>query len=112
MRLLILGTGGMAAQHAKHFAAIKGVTLVGGVDVDPKRLEAFNTAHKIKRGFASLDAALAWGGFDAIANVTPDSVHYPTSLAAIAAVTITAANAHSARAGARAGAVATLAITE
>ena len=35
MRLLILGTGGMAAQHAKHFAAIDGVTLVGGVDVDP-----------------------------------------------------------------------------
>ena len=26
MRLLILGTGGMAAQHAKHFAAIDGVT--------------------------------------------------------------------------------------
>ena len=34
MRLLILGTGGMANQHARHFAAIDGVTLVGGVDVD------------------------------------------------------------------------------
>ena len=73
MRLLILGTGGMANQHAKHFAAIDGVTLVGGVDVDPARLEAFNTTHKIERGFASLDAALAWGEFDAVANVTPDS---------------------------------------
>ena len=85
MRLLILGTGGMAAQHAKHFAAIDGVTLAGGVDVDPARLEAFNSAHGIAKGFASLDAALAWGEFDAVANVTPDSIHHPTTIAALKA---------------------------
>ena len=85
MRLLILGTGGMAAQHAKHFAAIDGVTLVGGVDVDPARLEKFNATHKIPNGFASLDAAIAWGEFDAVANVTPDSIHHPTSIAALQA---------------------------
>ncbi|MEO6013215.1 MAG: Gfo/Idh/MocA family oxidoreductase [Devosia sp.] len=85
MRLLILGTGGMAAQHAKHFAAIDGVTLVGGVDVDPVRLEKFNSAHGIPNGFASLDAAIAWGQFDAVANVTPDSIHHPTSIAALKA---------------------------
>ena len=85
MRLLILGTGGMAAQHAKHFAAIDGVTLVGGVDVDPARLEKFNTTHNIPNGFASLDAAIAWGQFDAVANVTPDSIHHPTSIAALQA---------------------------
>jgi predicted dehydrogenase len=85
MRLLILGTGGMAAQHAKHFAAIDGVTLVGGVDVDPARLEAFNQTHNIERGFASLDAAIAWGEFDAVANVTPDSIHHPTTIAALKA---------------------------
>ncbi len=85
MRLLILGTGGMAAQHAKHFAAIDGVTVVGGVDVDPNRLATFNTAHNIPNGFASLDAAIAWGEFDAVANVTPDSIHHPTSIAALKA---------------------------
>ena len=85
MRLLILGTGGMANQHAKHFAAIDGVTLVGGVDVDPARLEKFNTTHNIANGFASLDAALAWGQFDAVANVTPDSIHHPTTIAALKA---------------------------
>ncbi len=85
MRLLILGTGGMAAHHAKHFAAIDGVTLAGGVDVDPARLDAFNTAHGIPRGFGSLDAALAWGEFDAVANVTPDSIHHPTTIAALKA---------------------------
>ncbi|MGO7522629.1 Gfo/Idh/MocA family protein, partial [Rhizobium brockwellii] len=29
--------------------------------------------------------ALAWGEFDAVANVTPDRVHHPTTLQAIAA---------------------------
>ncbi len=85
MRLLILGTGGMANQHASHFAAIDGVKLVGGVDVDPNRVEAFNATHGIERGFGSLDAALAWGEFDAIANVTPDSIHHPTTMSALAA---------------------------
>lgn len=85
MRILILGTGGMANQHAKHFAAIEGVTLAGGVDVDPARVEAFCTTHNIERGFGSLDAALAWGQFDAVANVTPDSVHHPTTMAALKA---------------------------
>ena len=85
MRMLILGTGGMAAQHAKHFAAIDGVSVVAGVDVDPNRLEKFNTTHNIPNGFASLDAALAWGEFDAVANVTPDSIHHATSIAALKA---------------------------
>ena len=34
MRMLILGTGGMAKNHAKHFAAIEGVEVVGGVLAD------------------------------------------------------------------------------
>jgi predicted dehydrogenase len=83
MRLLILGTGGMANHHAEHFVAIDGVELVGGVDVDPTRLETFQAKHKIPNGFPSLDAAIAWGQFDAIANVTPDSIHHPTSIAAL-----------------------------
>ncbi len=37
MRLLILGTGGMANSHAKAFGEIEGVEMVGAVDVDPSR---------------------------------------------------------------------------
>jgi predicted dehydrogenase len=85
MRMLILGTGGMAKNHAKHFAAIDGVSVVAGVDVDPNRLDAFKAAHNIPHGFASLDAAIAWGEFDAVANVTPDSIHHATSIAALKA---------------------------
>lgn len=85
MRLLILGTGGMAKNHARHFAAIAGVSVVGGVDVDPARLAKFNEDNGIAHGFSSLDAALAWGEFDAVANVTPDSIHHPTAIAALKA---------------------------
>ena len=85
MRLLILGTGGMANQHARNFSAIAGVSVVGGVDVIPDRLAAFCTEHGIGKTFASLEDALAWGEFDAVANVTPDAVHHATTLQAIAA---------------------------
>jgi predicted dehydrogenase len=85
MRLLILGTGGMANQHALNFSKIEGVTVVGGVDVVPERLAAFCAEHKIARQFSSLKDALAWGEFDAVANVTPDRIHYPTTMEAIAA---------------------------
>jgi predicted dehydrogenase len=85
MRLLILGTGGMANAHATNFSAIDGVKLVGGVDILPDRLAAFSAQHKIDRQFGSVEDALAWGEFDAVANVTPDRIHHPTTMLAIAA---------------------------
>jgi predicted dehydrogenase len=81
MRLLILGTGGMANHHAEHFAKIEGVEIVGGVDVDQGRVDAFSDKHNIPNRFTSLDAAIAWGQFDAATNVTPDKIHYPTTMA-------------------------------
>ena len=83
MRLLLLGTGGMARLHVKGFREVEGVDLVGAVDTDPNRLQSFRETHDIPRGFASLDAALEWGEFDAITNITPDNVHYPTTIAAL-----------------------------
>lgn len=85
MRLLVLGTGGMANTHAQHFAAIDGVDLVGAVDVDPLRAKAFADTHGIPNVFTSLEAAIAWNGFDAATNVTPDRAHHPTTLALLAA---------------------------
>ena len=80
VRLLILGTGGMARQHALHFATIPGVVLAGGVDTNAERLAAFRAEHAIDHGFASVAEALAWGGFDAVANVTPDAAHFATTM--------------------------------
>ncbi|WP_374622020.1 Gfo/Idh/MocA family protein [Devosia sp.] len=85
MRLLILGTGRMANSHAKAFAAIEGVEMVGAVDTDPAALAAFCDTYGIARRFASLEAALEWGAFDAVDNITPDSIHHATTLAALAA---------------------------
>jgi predicted dehydrogenase len=85
MRLLILGTGWMAQEHARQFGSIAGVELVGAVDVDPARVGEFSDAHGIPNRFTSLQDALTWGGFDAAANVTPDRVHHPTTMALVEA---------------------------
>ncbi len=85
MRLLILGTGGMARAHAEQFGAIKGVELTAAVDLNEKLLGAFCTKYKIAERFTTLEAAIEWGQFDAVANVTPDHVHYPTTMALLKA---------------------------
>lgn len=85
IRILILGTGGMANAHAEAYAAIPGVRIVAGIDTNAERLALFNARHGIGHGFASVAAALEWGQFDAVSNVTPDPVHYPTTLPMLAA---------------------------
>ncbi|WP_426228478.1 Gfo/Idh/MocA family protein [Pararhizobium sp. DWP3-4] len=85
MRLLVLGTGGMANTHAMNFATMSGVELVAAVDVDQVRVQAFVLRHAIAKTFTSLDEAIAWGEFDAVTNVTPDKIHYPTTLKLLAA---------------------------
>ncbi len=85
IRLLVLGTGGMANTHAMNFATMSGVELVAAVDVDQVRVQAFVLRHAIAKTFTSLDEAIAWGEFDAVTNVTPDKIHYPTTLKLLAA---------------------------
>ena len=85
MRLLILGTGGMARAHAGHFSDIRGVKLVACADVRPGVAEAFAETYGIGKTFTSLEDALDWGQFDAVANVTPDAVHHETTLKCLAA---------------------------
>jgi predicted dehydrogenase len=85
IRLMIIGTGGMAANHAEAFAAIDGVDLVAGVDTRPEQLAAFCARHGIPNAFASVQDALAWGQFDAATNVTPDPAHFPTTMPLLAA---------------------------
>ncbi len=85
VRLLILGTGGMAGNHAEAFAAIPGVEVVAGVDTRPAPLHEFCDRHGIANRFTSLDEALAWGGFDAATNVTPDAAHFVTTMPLLAA---------------------------
>lgn len=85
VRVLILGTGNMASSHAKLFEGDPRAEIAAAADVDLARAEAFAKKHGIARAFGSLDAALAWGEFDAVSNVTPDSAHHPTTMKVIAA---------------------------
>jgi predicted dehydrogenase len=85
VRLLIIGTGGMARNHAEGFAAIPGVILAGGVDTRPEQLDAFREKHGIPRGFATVAEALDWGAFDAVTNVTPDAAHFATTMPVLSA---------------------------
>ena len=55
------------------------VEITGAADVDLGRAKAFAEAHQIPNAFGTLEDAIAWGQFDAAMNVTPDSVHYPTT---------------------------------
>jgi len=80
VRLLVLGTGNMARLQSKGFSSIPGVTLAASVDVSADRRSAFNSEHGITQGFASIEEALAWGEFDAVTNITPDAVHYVTTM--------------------------------
>lgn len=84
-RLLLLGTGGIAGTHVEEFAAIPECRIVACVDRVPGKAAAFADRHGIARRFEDLDEAIAWGGFDAAINATPDGAHKPTTLALLAA---------------------------
>ena len=85
MKLMILGTGNMALAHVRAFKAIPGVEVVAACDSVEGRAAAFAKEHSLPKSYASLEAALSAGGFDAVTNVTPDSIHNPTTLACLAA---------------------------
>jgi predicted dehydrogenase len=80
LRILILGTGGMAAQHVRLLQEDARTEISGAADVDLKRAKAFADMHGIRNAFGSIEDALAWGEFDAAMNVTPDAVHHPTTM--------------------------------
>lgn len=85
VRILILGTGSMAHSHAEAYQTMPGVELVGGVDTRATELAAFAAKFGFDRMFPTVEAAIAWGGFDAVSNVTPDPVHHATTMALLRA---------------------------
>jgi predicted dehydrogenase len=85
VRLLILGTGGMAKAHAAAFKDDPRCEIVATCDVMPGRAAEFSKSFGVANHFEDLDKAIAWGQFDAAANVTPDAIHYPTTMKLLAA---------------------------
>ena len=85
VRVLVLGTGSMAANHARLFMSDPRAEVVAACDVDAARAKTFADKHGIATSFGNLDEALSWGQFEAVTNVTPDAVHHPTTMKIIAA---------------------------
>lgn len=84
-RILLLGTGMISTQHLEEFGALDDARIVACADASPGRAAAFAKAQGLEQGFESLAQAIAWGGFDAAINATPDGIHKPTTLELIAA---------------------------
>lgn len=85
IKLAVIGTGGMAHAHARHFLEIPGVILTAACDVDRKRAKAFAAEFNIPNVYTDVDELLAHSDCDAVTNVTPDIFHAPISMKVIAA---------------------------
>lgn len=86
IRLAIVGTGGMANVHAEEFLKEKDVALVAVCDVSAERAREFGAKHSPGAAvFTDFAELLRVAKPNAVANVTPDSLHAPLTLQAIAA---------------------------
>ncbi len=85
INIAIVGTGGMAKNHAEMFAAATGCQVVAVCDIDLAKANAFAQAHGIAKVYDTLDDLLADPDIDGVSNVTPDKFHKPVSLQIIAA---------------------------
>lgn len=85
IKLGIVGTGGMAQNHARAFNAIRGCRIAGCCDTSPGLAEQFAAQHGIRAAYESLDAMLANENLDAVSVVTPDSAHCAPVLACLKA---------------------------
>ena len=83
IRLGIIGTGSMAANHAESFSRMRGVKLAACCDLDPARAKQFASQWKIPRWYADPRQLLAAETLDGVSVVTPDAAHASVCLAAI-----------------------------
>jgi predicted dehydrogenase len=83
-RALLVGTGSVADSHARAIAETRGrVRLTSAVDVDPARLHAFCTRHRVARAYTDYNAALQADPPDIVLVAAPPSLHAEMSIAAM-----------------------------
>lgn len=81
--LVIVGYGTMGVTHTRKLSALGGVTVKGVVDIDPRALEDAEADGLV--AYPDLDAALADPEVTFVFICTPNEVHRPIALAALAA---------------------------
>ncbi|HZO48415.1 MAG TPA: Gfo/Idh/MocA family oxidoreductase [Xanthobacteraceae bacterium] len=82
LRVGVVGVGVMGSNHARVFADLPGVTLIGIADPEPKQRD-FVTGALGCQGFADVDSLLA-AGVDAVTIAAPTQLHRDIALACIA----------------------------
>ncbi len=81
----IIGTGWPALQHSRASRHVDGLPLVAACDADAERRERFAAEFAPKRVFAGTDELLAEGEVDAVIVCLPNFLHFPVTMAALAA---------------------------
>ncbi|WP_432513292.1 Gfo/Idh/MocA family protein [Kineococcus sp. SYSU DK001] len=85
-RAVVVGTGGIAQEHAKALRTLSDrVEVVAAVDVDPDRVGTFAREWDVPRTAGDLAAVLADGNVDLVHVCTPPSAHVPLAEQALAA---------------------------
>lgn len=84
LRVGIVGCGRIAPNHVQAFRETPGVTLVGCLDTDAERAQAFADAHGLPHAFTNF-ADMVEAGVDAISVCTPHPVHEANVLEAASA---------------------------
>lgn len=79
--VLVVGTGFIADAHAAAIAGHPNADLVGVVDVDSGRAQAFGHSHGAVRWSADLAEALRWPSVDGVIVCTPNDTHAAIGLA-------------------------------
>lgn len=85
IRYAIIGTGGMARNHAKQIQSQPGCSIVAAADIRSEQVAAFAHEFSVPRTFTDTDKLLAQVECDAVVVVTPDAAHKDVSLAALRA---------------------------
>ncbi|MHC4871507.1 MAG: Gfo/Idh/MocA family protein [Planctomycetota bacterium] len=85
VNLAVIGTGGMAAGHARSFSEIKGCNVIAACDIDKKKVAAFAETHGIEKTYVDYKELLKDKKLDAVTIVTNDATHVPISLASLKA---------------------------
>ena len=80
VRLAIIGTGGMAGEHARQFKTVDTCEIVAACDVDATRVKNFAAEHGVTSHFVDVTEMLKKMEIDAVSIVTPDSSHAALSL--------------------------------
>ena len=87
IRVAVIGTGGMANNHAKSFSRVPGCRLTAACDVNIQRAKAFAERHAMPANaiYDNIEGLLADNVCDAVTIVATDNAHAPLALAAIKA---------------------------